>query len=364
VRFAKIATAFVLLLICAFALLAQQADTPVPQLRQGALSEVKQLYSLPIMSELKSAGDCGKLFQYFNQFSKLHYFSCDGAVTHEYDLTKVDPKYKDDYSVLSDFTSDGSTVYTLYGHNPKPHVELADCYVAKFGITGDYKGAVKLQGPDFIACTQLVSVDRDTLLLGAISTTRTPFLGLFSTSGQFLKELHLPGDMTFTDDPKQKLDDSLVFNDEDKFALYAQVSKLDNDGEGNVVLFRHSPADTNEEQIKEPNVFFIVQKDGTMKHFALPKPSAKTALLIDTPRAFHGHIVTLWAETNDASQPMKAMIRVFDFDGHEVHAYQFNPVQFGSKLVEWNERKSLFLTQAGDITLKVRPMGILEALPQ
>jgi hypothetical protein len=360
----KFAAAFALLLICTFALLGQQAQVPPPQLQRGALTEVKQLYSLPIMTELKAAGDCGKLFLYFNQFTKLHYFSCDGSVTHVYDLEKVDPKYMGDYNVASDFSSDGSTVYVLYAHNPVPHIELADCNVAKFGINGDYQGAVKLEGPDFIGCTQLVSVDRDTLMLQAISTTRLPFIGLFRTNGNLIKELHLPGDMSFTDDPKQKLDDTLVFNDEEKFSLYIQVSRLENDGEGNIVLFRQSPADTNEEKIKEPNVFFIVQKEGTMKHFALPKPKAKTALLIDTPRPFHGRIVTLWAETDDASQPMKAMMLVFDFDGHQVSASQFNPGLFGSKLVDWNEHRSLFLTQAGDITLKVRPLGIAEALPQ
>jgi len=332
------------------------------ELRRGSVIEVDGLYNLAIATEMvKNAGNCGKLFAYDDKLTEIHYLGCDGKTHHTYDLEKIDPKYKDAYDTSPGFTSDGSGVYVLYGHNPVPHVELAQCFVARFDIDGSYRGVKQLDG-DFIACTQLAMLNPNTLVLGAITPDRMPFLGLFQTSGQFIRKVELKGDMTFTDDTKRSLDSSLVFNDEYKFNGYIQASALDNDGAGNVVLIRHSDADTNREAIKEPTVFFTLTRDGDVKRFVLPKSKHQYAVLLATPRPFNGHIVTLWAESDTASEPMKAYLRVYDFEGKQVQESQYNPRLFGSLLFDWNEQRALFFSQGGDQNLKVRPLALAEAV--
>jgi hypothetical protein len=71
-------------------------------------------------------------------------------------------------------------------------------YIARFDLDGSYKGALKLDS-DFHPM-QLATFDSGTFVVAGMDQNKTPRVGLLNSSGQLLKFLQLPKDIT--DRPK------------------------------------------------------------------------------------------------------------------------------------------------------------------
>lgn len=329
------------------------------QMRKGTLTEINGLMALPIADDAaKHAGDNGFIFWYAQNHDVLFYQSFDGKTTYTYQTKQVEAQLVNEYHNWSDYASDGSSVYILWNYNPVVHVILSKCKISRFDIDGQYRGTVPLDG-DYSACHNVALADGKTLAITATATDKTPFIGLFKTNGQLIRRIDLAGDLRMTEDKDKKLE-PLEFRDDFILDSYEQMSLLDNDGEGNVVLTRRYLPNEGEEP--QPTVVFMIDRNGRVKHFVLERPKSKYGKTFVT-RPYHQHFVTIGSERTDASDPARIFLRVYDFKGKLLNEQRLS-INFGFMLTDWNEHRALFLTQAGDPTLKVRHLGLIEALPE
>ncbi len=329
------------------------------QMRPGTLIELNNLMALPIADQAaKHAGNNGYLFYYGQNRPVIIYQSFDGHETYKYDTNLVEKQLVNEYHNWSDYTGNGSSVYVLWNYAPTPHVPLSQCKLSRFDKDGQYRETVRVEG-EYYSCHNIALADSNTLVMAATGLDRMPFVGLFQTNGQLIRRLNLTDDLHMTADKKKRLA-PLEFNDAYTLDLYEQMSLMDSDGDGNVMLVRRYLEQQDESPL--PTVVFYIHPDGTSNRSILEAPHTKfghTFLI----RAFHNRIVTIGTERNDASEVAKCVLRVYDNHGKLLQDKHL-PIQFGFALLDWNEHRALFATQAGNPRAQVRHLGIIEALPE
>lgn len=332
---------------------------PAQTLKRGKLVEVDSLMAMALQPEMiKHAGDKGILFGYSDEEGAVRFLSYDGTTNYRYDLSQVPGDLVNPFRTYSDISSDGSTVYVMWTWNPDPHIAVATCTLSRFDLNGHYRDTIKMDGK-FDDCYQLSVWDKDRIILTARTLDGNPFIGVYQPNGQFVKKITLPGDVRISHDEKHKR--TLDVGDDLSVFKYMAMTTIDDDQQGNFVIQRRSADNVQDSSI--PTVIFIIDRNGDVKRFTLPKPTTKYGNVVFL-HPFHGHIVVLFAEQNDVSEWAKAVMRVYDYDGKLISENEYIPRDFGFMLLDWTPERALFGTQAGNPRAAVKHFGIIEAIPQ
>lgn len=350
--------ALVLILSVATFLMAQTEKAP-RMLQRGSVIEVKGLRALPI-GGIRYGGPDGFLFKYDNDRT-VRYASFNGQVNHSYDQGLI-PKYAV-YDGIIDYSYADGDVYTL------TYSGKDDKYISRYSFDGTYQSSAKIEVPDDAGCAFMSYISQGELLLNCFraiklegkmpNTVRMPYTAIIRTNGTLVKELTLPKDVTLRENDEQKEKHDLDARTPEEIEIMLDTGYTDQDAYGNVLLSRYIPFNGENNLEREHPILYIIKHDGHIARVRLPASGKKNGGIVFA-RLIDGKIVSVWTERNDASERYKTYLRVFDFTGKKVGEWQYNILDFGNLVVQWNPEKALFITQTGK---PVKPsLGLIEAL--
>ena len=355
------------------------------------MAAIEGLRALPMsMDVVRRAGDHGFLFQYLHD-PYVRYASFDGKTTYQYNTDLIPDRYINKFRSVLDYVSDGSSVYMLtdkgnYATNPNPETvtNTARAFISRYDIKGAYRSTVELEGKyDYCVRLAFAGGSSELLIVSCVATEKnktpftdpvrgydpTPFVGLFQTNGQFLRRLELPNDLESVPTvdsskhdggyelAKVKAIHSLDAKSPSDLEYIITQSCLDNDSQ-NTIITRFSPFWGTGHADQTP-VVYVLDRNLTVRRIELPKSQTRMGGISDI-RLMRGRIVTLYRETNDASERWRFILRVYDLKGKLVSEYGYDPYDFGVALLDWNPHRALFATQTGDP--KDPRLGVIEGM--
>jgi hypothetical protein len=333
------------------------------QMQPGSLIKVDNLLELTIGDDgVKSAGENGFVFWFAANRNVLVYQTFDGKTTYKYDLKQVENNKVDRTHNWSDFTSDGSSVYVLWNLVLKYRPPVTNCALSRFDIGGQYRGTIKLDG-EFGFCRQIAVLDHGRMIVGGEKLDGKPFLCMFQTNGQLIREVHLPRDVRLTNKKpdKEKLAELEVKNESD-LEEYSSWTLMDSDGDGNVAITRRIVDTHVEGRSADPWVVFVITRTGEITRFTLERPKTRFGNTF-VIRPLNRHVITIDMEQDNPSSFLHLWLRAYTFDGKRVTEYELaRPL--GPPLLDWNEHRALFATQPRNPRDMPNQFVMIEGVPR
>jgi hypothetical protein len=330
-------------------------------MQPGSVVKVDGLYELMIADDgVKSAGNSGFVFWTVANRNLILYQSFDGKTTYRYLLDQVEREKIDKTRNWADFTSDGSSVYVLGNLVTSYRSGITSCTVLRFDLDGQYRGATKLDR-EYRFCRQIAVLDKNTLVVGGESLVGNPFLCMYQTNGQFIREIHLPGDVRLT---KKKVTNrkpgELDVTSEQDLEDYSTYTLMDSDGEGNVVITRRIVDTGVEGRSSRPWVVFSITRNGEITRFTLERPKTRFGNTF-VVRPLHGHVVTVDMQQDEPRSLLHLWLRAYSFRGKRIAEYELER-PLGPPLLDWNEHRALFATQPVDPREKPHQFTMIEGI--
>lgn len=333
------------------------------ELRKGALIPTNEV-ATDFASESHYAGDSGVLM-----------FSTTDPVYIRFDGTKsvwFHPNQTPDLNGKSyidgSACSDGSDVYLLTYERKKMLNGDHAFSIARYDLDGKFLGVNSLDF-DLFQSQKMAAIGNDRVLISGTvkhgdlqypERVRVyPFIGIFSSNGQFLREIQAPHDIQLWHDNPLAPKRSLLDLDNGQIEEIANASFLDRANTGDVILVRHSAIASFTQMAP---IAFVIHPSLEIERLVLPKP--ENGYLVSV-KVVGPELVAFYVESQsgDASEKSHGTLRVVNVSsGKIVHSYRVDLDTFGEFLISWSRSSALFATQTGTRQTGIR-LAFIEALP-
>jgi hypothetical protein len=218
---------------------------------------------------MKCAQD-GTIFVRFAQAGSepaVTLIQAEGKVASNIRLSAIPEFSQNDFY---DFAPGNGYVFVLSGQG-KPHVP-SSYYISRFKTDGTYVASVKIDTgfrPDFEPVHIAAFSSGDLLLSGMVKghdSPTVPFVGIFTSSGEFRREVVLKDDVT-DKDAKERAPNA-DFTAEEQVRNLLEVSYLQTADDGNAYLMRHTPS----------GPVFVISPGGSARRVRLSPPAQDASL--------------------------------------------------------------------------------------